>query len=276
MAKFRLFIIVLIAFLVIPSGIVSAQIQDGNFSGNNPDSYSCYTRQGDRIEATPTQDPVTGSFYCDVNNQRGFQPCLGGVYDEGASCDPQAVLNPPTLQQLEIWFVRIVYAIWAISATFSFLGIVAIGYQYMISRGAPEATAKVKDRIAKFIIGFCLVFLAVPILNTIFRLLAVNDSVQCYSGLTSNVGIGFQFVFPELCTAPNIENAVSGSEICNEILRLGRTQELSIGRSTGLACAQLGDQSPICGFNIVNVTVGINFRCESGNTWVPRAAIGSN
>lgn len=276
MAKFRLFLLLVIAFAFLPAGILSAQIQDGNFSGNNPESYSCYTRQGDRIEGTPIQDPVTGVFYCNLNGQTGFQPCTGGVYDEGATCDPQAVLNPPTLQQLEIWFVRIVYAIWAIAATFSFLGIVAIGYQYMISRGAPEATAKVKDRIAKFIIGFCLVFLAVPILNTIFRLLAINDSVECYSGLTSNVGIGFQFVFPELCTAPNIANAISGAEICDEIQRLGQTQSLAIGQSTGLACSPVGDRSPICGFTIVGVTLGINFQCESGNTWVPRAAVGRN
>lgn len=242
--------ILLFVILALPVSIVSAQIQDDNFSGNDPSSYSCYTRQGDLVDAEPIKDESKGLFYCNVNGVPGYQPCDSGIYETGDLCDPQAVLNPPTLQQLEVWFVRIVYSIWAIAATFSFLGIVYIGYQYMISRGAPEATVKVKDRLAKFIIGFALVFLAVPILTTVFRLLYVNDSVQCYQGLTSNVGIGFQFVFPELCTDPN--NQVANSDPCDD------------PEAEGLVCNNENELSDSCPVGEGRCVV---FIC-SDQTWV--------
>jgi hypothetical protein len=264
--------IFLFVILTIPVGLVSAQVQSEEFSGNSPDSYSCYNRQGDLLtkdnaggDVKPEKSIADGVYYCNMNGIPGYQPCNSGVFDNGANCDALAVLNPPTLQQLQVWFVRIVYAIWAVAAFVSVFGIIAIGYQYMISRGAPEATVKVKDRMSKFILGFALVFLAIPILNTVFRLLGVNDAVNCYQSLTNNdVGIGFQFVFPELCTAPNLVNAVSASEVCSEASRIG--VNLSNDSSTGLACAPDGDVSPTC-----NPAPGysITFVCKD-NIWVTR------
>lgn len=206
--------LVVFAILTIPVGLVSAQVQSEDFSGNNPSSYSCYNRQGQKLPEEPQKSVSEGVYYCERNGTPGYQACSSGVYDDGANCDALAVLNPPTLQQLQVWFVRIVYAIWAVAAFISVFGIVAIGYQYMISRGAPEATVKVKDRMAKFILGFALVFLAIPILNTVFRLLGVNDAVNCYQSLTNNnIGIGFQFVFPTLCSDP--EGQVADTNPCD-------------------------------------------------------------
>lgn len=269
--------LVVFAILTIPVGLVSAQVQSEDFSGNNPSSYSCYNRQGDLLtkdnqgqETQPQKSIEDGVYYCNMNGVPGYQPCNSGVFDNGSNCDALAVLNPPTLQQLQVWFVRIVYAIWAVAAFISVFGIIAIGYQYMISRGAPEATVKVKDRMAKFILGFALVFLAIPILNTVFRLLAVNDAVNCYQSLTNNnIGIGFQFVFPKLCTAPNLVNAVDKADVCNEVARMYNSGDLDVGTSTGLACAPDGVTTDVCGPTFGNVTLGIGFACES-NIWVAR------
>jgi hypothetical protein len=270
-------VLIVIVFLVTLGYPVFVSAQ-ANFSGNNPESYECFDRSGSSLESDPIKDDVSGAMYCEMNGQAGYQPCVGGVYDQGSSCDPAAVLKPVPLNQLEIWFVRVVYAIWSIAVIFSVLGIFVIGYQYMVSRGAPEAMAKVKDRIAKFIIGFCLIFLAVPILNTIFRLLAVNDSVECYQGLTgggNNVGIGFQFIFPDLCTAPNLEGGnVSPSQVCSELQRMVSDGRVTISsvvtrRTTGLACSSPGQTTSTCGLSAGPINVGIAFTCEAG-TWTPR------
>lgn len=255
MSKKILKIIITLSFLVfLPATTVFAQFQDTPLSGNNPDSYECFDREGRLVtDGQVKKDESRGIFYCDRNNNSVYDECSDQIYDQGDNCDPRAQLKPPTLQQLEIWFLRIVYSIWAISATFSFLGIVYLGYQYMISRGAPEAMTKVKDRIVKFLIGLALVFLAVPILNTIFRLLAVNDSVECYAGLTNaanNVGIGFQFFFPELCTDP------TGS--------VGTSDPCSVADAAGLVCNTEGARSNSCN---VGRGVCVFYRCRN-NVWV--------
>lgn len=214
-------IITLLLVLIFTSFIpVFAQIQDFNFSGNDPASYQCFDTNGN---ATPIvdgdgngsddsikKDDTSGVFYCDANGNNRFD-----------SSEARAVLKPPQLQQLEIWFVKIIYTIWALVASFSFLLIVWLGYQYLISRGDPTQIKAIRERIIRFIIGFVLVFLAVPILTTIFRLLGVNDSVKCYQGLTSenNVGIGFQFFYTDLCTDPAglSTNPCDISDLVNDI-----------------------------------------------------------
>lgn len=274
MNKKTLLKISLLAFILafFPVSFLSAQQQSGTFSGNDPESYSCYNRTGTLITDSsgnalvPQKDESKGLFYCNTNSADGYQACSDGIYDDGETCDAIAVLKPPTVQQLEVWFVRIVYAIWAIAASFSFIGILIIGYQYMISRGAPEATVRVKDRIAKFLLGFCLVFLAVPILNTVFRVLSVNDSIQCYQGLTSNVGIGFQFFFPTLCTDPtgNVSEGIV-TDPCSSVTSI---QDLN-----GLLCpSDYINSTSTCNLPIgPNGGINVFFRCipqsQSNGSW---------
>lgn len=191
MRKFVLSLIILASFLII-SPVVHAQLQDFNFSGNDPKSYQCFDNHGNILaqEPVPSKD-ANGNiieFYC----------------TDSAGNKIKAVLKPPAFQELEIIFVRVVYAIWALVASFSFLMLIYLGYQYLISRGDPTQIKAIRERITKFIIGFALVFLAVPILVTFFRILGINNEVQCYTGLsgTNNVGIGFQFFYTDLCTDP--------------------------------------------------------------------------
>jgi hypothetical protein len=228
------------------SFVVSAQLQDFNFSGSNAESYQCFDRRGNQLMVPIEYSNAVGFFYCNINGVSGYQPCEDGIFDpEGPDCDIRAVIKPPALQQLEIWFVRIVYTIWAISASLSFLLLVALGYQYLISRGDPTQIKAIRERIVKFFIGFILVFLAVPILTTVFRLLGVNDAVQCYSGLVSDAGIGFQFVFPDLCTDPE-------GDFADELL--ANPCNVSLTEAEGRLCSPIGS-GDAC------VTAGYRFVC---------------
>ncbi len=172
-------------FLAINNNMLVDTIFAQGFSGNDPSSYQCFDSEGKKLDVRPTLKD--GVMTCEYE---------GKTY--------QAVLKPVSLQQLEIWFIKIVYFIWAFVATFSFVLLLGVAYQYMISRNAGSALAQARQRIFQYILGFALVFLAVPILSTMFRLLGVDDSIECYSGLSgeNNVGIGFQFIFADLCTDP--------------------------------------------------------------------------
>lgn len=167
---------------------VSAQVQPFNYSGNSPESYQCFDEKGVIIKVPGTDTPMQpegpdaqGNFYCTLNGER----YLG-------------YLKPPALQQIEVWFVRILYAIWALVASLSFLLIVKLGYDYMITRGDVTKITAIRQRIINYAIGFALVFLAVPVLTTVFRFLGINENVDCY-----NVNMpGFQFFYTSLCTDP--------------------------------------------------------------------------
>lgn len=165
---------------------VSSQQQDFDFSGNNPDSYQCFDESGQPDTTSPIiKDELRGFFFCDSNNN--------GFYNPGEN---QAVLRPPKLQVIEVWFVRILYVVWALIGAYSFYLLVALGYQVLISRGDPTSLPKIRQRIISYIIGFALVFLAVPILDTFFRLLGINKTVSCYDVQMP----GFQFFFTTLCS----------------------------------------------------------------------------
>ncbi|MEP7103842.1 MAG: pilin [Candidatus Dojkabacteria bacterium] len=224
------------------SPVVKAQIQEAPFSGNNASSYQCFKQDGTLISATVQFDSAQGEFYC--------------IDEDGVRI--KAVLKPPALQELEVLFVRVVYAIWAIVATFSFLLLVYLGYQYLISRGDVTKITEIRKRILNYIIGFMLVFLAVPILVTIFKLLGVNNQVKCYQGLTggNNIGIGFQFFFTDLCTDPNGSQFAS----CDDLTRTSLSSS-SIGSLTGLACPTNGDPQ-----TCTTATKTYIFRCEN-NIW---------
>lgn len=233
----------IISFIVI-TPVVFAQIQQDPFSGNNPDSYQCFRKDGTLLPGGSVQfDSAAGEFFC---------------IDEESGERIRAVLKPPAFQALEILFVRVVYAIWALVATFSFLLLVYLGYQYLISRGDVTKITEIRKRILNYIIGFALVFLAVPILTTIFKLLGVNDQVQCYQGLSgsNNVGIAFQFFFTDLCTDPNDSQFAD----CDDLTR-GSISSSTIGQLTGLACPVNGEPQTCDTASRTYI-----FRCE-GNIW---------
>ncbi len=183
--KICAFLIIGIIFQSLTSPVV-AQTQDFDFSGNNPDSYQCFDGSGQPdTTSNIVKDELRGFFFCDTNNN--------GFYNAG---EEQAVLRPPRLQQIEVWFVRIIYVVWALVGAYSFYLLVVLGYQVMISRGDPTSLPKIRQRIINYMIGFALVFLAIPILDTFFRLLGINKTVSCYDVQMP----GFQFFFTTLCS----------------------------------------------------------------------------
>jgi hypothetical protein len=183
--KYLRFLIIGIIFQTFISP-VSSQQQDFDFSGNNPDSYQCFDGSGQPDTESPiVKDDLRGFFFCDSNGN--------GFYNPG---EKQAVLRPPKLQAIEVWFVRIIYVVWALVGAYSFYLLVALGYQVLISRGDPTSLPKIRQRIINYMIGFALVFLAIPILDTFFRLLGINKTVSCYDVEMP----GFQFFFTSLCS----------------------------------------------------------------------------
>jgi len=184
--------------------LVQGQLQTFDFSANNPESYQCFNKdtgenltdgEGDPAIAVNGPDDF-GNYYCCAGIVAPGPIALGGCPAGQAKIIAQ--IKPPTLQQIEVWFVRILYAIWGLVASLSFLFLVKLGYEYTISRGDPTKITEVRKKIVSYIIGFSLVFLAIPILTTAFRLLGINTNAQCY-----NVNLpGFQFFFTSLCTDP--------------------------------------------------------------------------
>ena len=193
---------------------VKAQFQSFTFSGNSAESYQCYDSNGAVTSTIPTGPDSNGNFTCGAGETVG--------------------LKPPALQQIEVWFVRILYAIWALVASLSFLMLVYLGYQYLITRGDVTKITEIRKRIVNYIIGFALVFLAVPILTTVFRLLGIDTSVQCY-----NVQMpGFQFFYATLCTDPKgqiLEDPCGASEPDGKICPVSKRGETTGCTGSGFA-----------------------------------------
>lgn len=237
MFKKKTLITSILAFLFLNLSIsfVSAQIQTDPFSGSDPNSYQCIGANG-QLDAslTPYQDGDTGPFLCPIDR-------------DGDGQRDRAILKPPALQQIEIWFVRIIYVIWALVGTYSFVLLVVLGYQYMLRGGTTDTQlVELRKRILYYAIGFALVFLAIPILSTIFRLLNINEDVDCY-----NVNLPtFQFFFANLCTDAN--NSVVETNPCSR------------SDASGLACSTNGAVSDKCSLN--GNQRCIFYEC-SGNVW---------
>lgn len=216
--KYLRFLIIGIIFQALLSP-VNAQIQDSTFSGNDPTSYQCFDSTGQPdTTAKIVKDPALDFFICDKNDNGKLDPT-----------ETRAVLIPPRLQVIEVWFVRIIYVAWALVGAYSFYLLVALGYQVMISRGDPTSLPKVRQRIINFIIGFALVFLAVPILDTFFRVLGINKTVSCYDVEMP----GFQFFFTSLCSGSDpcafTEAEIGDGIVCpirNELIRCERFGEV--------------------------------------------------
>ena len=230
---------------------IRAQIQIFDFSGNSADSYQCFDNQGNVYlngESGPAgaveiyKDGVTGYYLC-----RGFDT-------DGVSGDDKAILRPPALQQLEIWFVRILYIIWALVGSFSFLLLVGVAYEYIIRGGtSDQELVKLRKRVINYIIGFALVFLAVPILTTVFRLLGINNDVACY-----NVAMpGFQFFFTGICTG-------------NETYLRNYCEGSGVDWTEGLACPEIGASKTCSDYtsNPQSSKTNITFYCSIGTSEV--------
>jgi hypothetical protein len=225
---------------------VSAQLQTVNYSASDPSSYQCFNDStGEILNLDVVGPDAFGNFYC-----------------EGPDGPILARIKPPTFQQIEVWFVRILYAVWGLVVSLSFLFLVKLGYDYMISRGDVTKITEIRKRIVNYVIGFALVFLSVPILTTVFRLLGVNDSVQCY-----NVNMpGFQFFYTSLCTDPKGVLATQfAADPC---------QALADGKDPlGVTCRGSGKEGQTLGCNtpgIIERTVELTCDIQSGDqveTW---------
>ncbi|MCA9381583.1 hypothetical protein KC678_04925 [Candidatus Dojkabacteria bacterium] len=207
----KIFVLISLVLLPIVGKSVEAQIQETPFSGNSKSSYQCFDENGNVTEPTDRRDS-SGWWLCPClddklpANSTGICPGASVSSCSGITGSPgcpaaKASLIPPTLQQIEFWFVRIIYVIWTLVATFSVFYLLVLGYRYMLTRGDVTKITEIRQKIIYYIIGFALVFLAIPILTTVFRLLGVNSQVDCYNVNLDE--IGFQFFFTDLCTAPN-------------------------------------------------------------------------
>lgn len=172
--KTFVFLGVFLTLLVL--GVTS--ISAGGFSGSNLSNYYCLTRDG---VTPPVRVSPEGDYVCDYNGD--------GVYDG------RAVPKPPSSRQLQFWFVRILYVIWAVAGIIFTIVLFTIGFQYLTSFGNEVALADVVKKFRKWIVGLGLVILAYPLLNTFFGVLGLRES-ECLSDLQLP---GFQFFFAEAC-----------------------------------------------------------------------------
>jgi hypothetical protein len=250
-----LYIFLFLNLLFAQVSVVHAQLQTFDFSANNPESYQCFDKDtGENLTDGPAQLPVQGpddfgNYFCEYNGEKII-----------------AQIRPPTLQQIEIWFVRILYAIWGLVASLSFLFLVKLGYEYTISRGDPTKITEVRKKIVSYIIGFSLVFLSIPILTTVFRLLGVNTSAQCY-----NVSMpGFRFFYSSLCTDPKgVIAARFASEPCKAFVD-GSDPEGVVCKGTSFE-----GQTISCGF-VGLVSTSLTCQVQTGDTaatWCRRSEI---
>lgn len=243
----QIILLVLSTYVVVTP--LQAQSQPFNFSGNNLESYNCI------------QDDGTVETYVDawIASDPSFSPTNPPRSGSGRFICPDgndAILRPPALQQLEVWFVRIIYVIWAGVASFSFFFLVVLGYRWIISRGDVTKVTEIRQKIIYYFIGVALVFLAIPILTTVFRVLGINRSNQCY-----NVNMpGFQFFFEQLCTDPRnvVTDPCSFTAIIDDISR-------GINGQSRYACPVRGEIKT-CG----TATFGFGFCCtnDDNQVWV--------
>ncbi len=194
-------------FLSLPLSI-SAQSSSAssNFAGSNIDNYYCpnitITQDGETTEYESNWDPIESNcrYLC--------------YYPNGAVRD--AIASPPKLQQLEVWFVKILYMAWGLSGVvFTFI-LIYIGFLYMTSKGNDKMMADVKTKLRNWFIGLVLIFLSYPVLNTFFRAIGINEDA-CYYDVTQTMP-GFKFFFPTVCDT----SGATSSERMSECMAAGK------------------------------------------------------
>lgn len=297
-------VIFLLSFVLLSSfsAGVKAQFQDFEFSGNSKESYQCF----DPYTGKPTTDLVSdvkrnGYWLCKCNGEIDSDPATrpdpdprsGKCGDASDVCggddeirpEPgtpgclaqQAALRPPKLHQLEVWFVRVVYVVWGLIGSLAFVYLLVLAYKYTISRGDVTKITEIRQKIIYYFIGLILVFLAVPILTTIFRVMGIDNSVKCYDVFQEET-LGFQFFFSDLCTDPDGTIGTNPCQAVGEFYqdRISSGQnfiQAILGgiRDVGtVACANNGDrgQCPLGGGCMISTCVN--------NVWTLRAGSGAD
>lgn len=117
----------------------------------------------------------------------------------------KAVSLPPTLQQLENYFLDGVYIFWAFIGTYAVFRAIALGFEYMTQATSPEKLGDVVSKVRVWILAVALAALAVPLLHYIYRVVGIQ-STRCYY-LENNGEVvydltvpGFTFFFKDVCT----------------------------------------------------------------------------
>lgn len=270
--SFLLYFFISLFFGVISPFKVSAQSSSSVISGNDPASYVC-----------PGEDPGLPVKSADDTCSAADGKCRTLPYLDSTSgyyvCKSdtgivRATLKAPPLQQLELWFRRILYAIWAIVGSFSFVMLIYLGYQYMIRGGtSDQELVKLRKAIINYVVGFALVFLSIPILTTFFTLLGINKNVACYDVAMP----GFQFFFPELCTDPNNTYVKDPCAIVTDTINQNSNLPIleliskiweEIDSRSGIACVETDPSSSIKKCSSVDVC----FIC-SENYWQPQTGV---
>ncbi len=167
--------VVLSAFVLLAPQTAAAQ----NFSGNDTSNYTCPA-----LPDYPTTPTVGSDFLCKYSNGN-------------KTLTTNASIKPPTLRVLEYWFLRILYAAWALSGIVFTLILVFLGFKYMTSQGDAGAIADVRKRAVNWMIGLALIFLSYPVLHTLFNVIGISKT-DCYDQLNLP---GFQFFFASACTS---------------------------------------------------------------------------
>lgn len=175
MNKFKALLLVLVFMSF--GGLIN-QVSAQGFAGSNINNYYCLARGGNPAPAVTVED---GDYVCD--------------YDGDGIGEARAVPKPPSSQQLQIWFVRLLYVIWAVAGIVFTLVLIGIGFQYMTSFNNEVLLADVIKQARKWFVGLALVILAYPMLNTFFNILGLRDSA-CLNALELP---GFQFFFSSAC-----------------------------------------------------------------------------
>lgn len=173
----KITILLLVMMFTSLAGLFGQQVEAQNFSGSNTDNYFCQTRNGN----TPDVIVEDGDYVCD--------------YDNDGQGDARANPRPPSSRQLQFWFIRVLYVIWAVAGIVFTLVLMGIGFQYLTSFGNEVALADVIKQFRKWMVGLALVILAYPMLNTFFNVVGLRES-ECFTDLQLP---GFQFFFATAC-----------------------------------------------------------------------------
>lgn len=202
--KFSFIFISLLIFLLVP---VAVQAQD--FAGSDPNNYYCPAYTGldvigaDDLAAITRAARIDGFLVTEIVETEGGAAVIIDntnnyicVYENDSNFEVRnAAPKPPTLQIVQVWFVRLVYVIWAVSGVVFTLALMWIGFKYLTSFGNEYAQGGVIKDLRKWLVGLVLVFLSYPVLNTFYNILPLSETA-CFSDI--NV-IGFQFFFPDAC-----------------------------------------------------------------------------
>ncbi len=155
-----------------------------------------------RLVPTPTLAPLaTGS-----DNET-----IVCIQEDGSAI--AANLVPPTLQQIENYFLDIIYIFWAFIGVYAVIQIVWIGIQFMTNATSPERMGNVVSKAMWWLIGLILAFIAIPALHFFFDVLNIQTT-KCYCLKDNATGDceesgdivydltvpGFTFFFKDACT----------------------------------------------------------------------------